>query len=54
MLVQWIFFVPGVMAVEESTSRSAVLTLITIQTGIAVAWLLYLAKSKHLRAVCSE
>ena len=54
MLVQWIFFVPGIMAVEESPERNAVLTLITSQTAIAVAWLLYLAKSKHLRAVCSE
>jgi hypothetical protein len=54
ILVQWIFFVPGIMAVEESPERNAVLTLIAGQTGIAVAWLLYLAKSTHLRAVCSE
>jgi hypothetical protein len=54
ILAQWILIVPGVMAVEESPERNVVLTLITSQTGIAVAWLMYLAKSKHLRAVCSE
>jgi len=54
ILVQWSFMVPAVMAADESPERNAVLAIITSQTGIAVAWLLYLAKSKHLRAVCSE